>query len=175
MIYHLATAVVAALSFAVSTPQVDRVDDYGKALAATRADQRPLLIVLDDSTKSETTLDASRLAASGDGAKLLTPFRVCHVDASTAYGKQVAEKFHATQFPHAAIIDKTGAVVLAKKSGKITDGEWSEMLAKYKSGERSAPVAQTVFYGGDLFNQGSSASNPAYCPTCQRKAMGLSF
>ena len=65
-------------------------------------------------------------------------------------------------------------MVLAKKSGKIGESEWNEMLTKYKSGERSAPVAQTVFYGGDLLNQGA-VTNSSYCPSCQRKAMGLSF
>jgi hypothetical protein len=174
MVQYFAAVMTVAASFAAST-KVEWQSDYGKALAATRSDQRPLLVVLDDPADPKARLDAQLL----DETKLLKPFRVCRVDVSTDYGRKVAEAFHATQFPHTAIIDKTGAVVIYKKPGQISENEWSDALAKYKSGDRSAPVEQTVYYRGDssgsILSDSAGLSNPAYCPSCQRKAMGLSF
>ena len=57
---------------------------------------------------------------------------------STAYGKKVADAFKAKEFPFAAIIDKTGSVVLCKKAGKVSDEEWQETLATYQTGERTS-------------------------------------
>ena len=75
-------------------------------------------IPVESASRASTT---SLLAAEGEQAKLLGAYELCHVDVSTEYGKQVAKAFGATQFPHTAIIDRTGAVVLFKKPGQIAD------------------------------------------------------
>lgn len=172
MLHYLAAAITVASSFA-AVGDSQWQNDYGKALEATRSDQRPLLVVLDIPSDPKSSLAANLLDAQGNAAKSLEPYRVCHVDASTEYGRKVAEAFHATTFPHTAIIDKTGAVVIYKKPGQIADGEWQEMLVKYQSGDRA--VEQTVFYRGDasVYSGTSGLSNSSYCPSCQRKAMGL--
>ncbi|HYO23731.1 MAG TPA: hypothetical protein VEQ85_02165 [Lacipirellulaceae bacterium] len=172
MVHFLAAAVVAS-SFAVMPEQANWQADYGKALAATRSDQRPLLVVLDIPSNPQASLSGELLAAQGEQAKLLEAYELCHVDVSTAYGKQVAEAFKATQFPHTAIIDRTGAVVLFKKPGQIGATEWNATLAKYQSGVQ--PVSQTSFYrGGSVMPTSYPAmSNGSYCPSCQRAAMGL--
>lgn len=172
MFHYFATAMIAASSLAATT-KVELQNDYGKALAATRSEQRPLLVVLDIPSDPKASLAADRLDAAGN--ETLKSFTVCHVDASTEYGRKVAEAFHATSFPHTAIIDKTGAVVLHKEPGQITDDQWKGMLAKYESGERSAPVSHTAYYGGGtVLGAQPTISNSSYCPSCQRKAMGLS-
>jgi hypothetical protein len=63
---------------------------------------------------------------------------------TTEYGKKVAEVFHAKEFPHVAIIDKTGSMVIFKKTGQIDSAEWQKILTNNKAGERP------------------------YCPNCQR-------
>lgn len=164
MVQSIAAALVAVTAFASVPSKVQWQADYGKALAATRNDQRPLLVVLDIPSKPEAAIDQTLLTAEGDQAKLLEPYELCHVDVSTEYGQQVAKAFGATQFPHTAIIDRTGAVVIFKKPGKIAADEWSTTLTKFQAGQR--PFVRTVNYGG----ASTSLSN---CPACQRAAMGL--
>lgn len=171
MVSFLAAAVVAA-SFAVTPAKADWQADYGKALAATRSDQRPLLVVLDIPSNPQASLDNGLLAVDGDQAKLLEAYELCHVDVSTEYGKRVAKAFGATQFPQTTIIDRTGAVVIFKKPGAMAPTEWSSTLAKFQAGER--PVSQTAYYrGNSIMPTYPTMSNRAYCPACQRAAMGL--
>jgi hypothetical protein len=136
-------------------------------LAATRSDQRPLLVVLDNPADPNAAFDAKLLAAEGEQAKTLKSYRVCRVDVSTEYGQKVAEVFGATQFPHTAIIDKTGSKVLFKKPGQIAGDEWHATLARFEKG--LAP--QTVYFRGNSVLGAQTSQPMSNCPSCQRKAM----
>ncbi len=98
MVHFLAVATIAASTFAVTPAKVNWQADYGKALAATKNDQRPLLVVLDNPADPAATFDAKLLAAEGEQADLLKSYRLCRVDVSTEYGQKVAEAFGAKQF-----------------------------------------------------------------------------
>ena len=171
MVHSLAAALLAVTTFASTPTKVEWQADYGKALAATRSDQRPLLVVLDIPSNPQASLDGSLLATEGEQAKLLQAYELCHVDVSTEYGKKVAQAFHATQFPHTAIIDRTGAVVLFKKPGVIAPAEWTATLTKYQTGQQ--PTTQTAYYQGSSISSYPTATGGSYCPACQRRAMGL--
>ncbi|MBX3424819.1 MAG: hypothetical protein KF688_03980 [Pirellulales bacterium] len=155
-----------------SSGKLQWISDYGQALEATRRDERPLLVVLESPRDEEKALDDDVLAAASD--KLLSKYDLCRVDATTSYGKQVAESFRAKQLPHVAIIDKSGSVVLHKQAGQPSAAEFKSALEKHQLGLRSAAVVQTSYFRGDGALQPSSAVNsPGYCPSCQRAAMGL--
>ncbi len=171
MVEFLAMTVIAISTFGVSADAVDWQSDYGKALKASRADARPLLIVLDDPSDPQAAAAEDQLAAEGEQEELLSAYECCHVDVSTKYGKKVADAFKAEKFPFAAIIDKTGSFVLCKKTGKVSDAEWQETLATYQNGERTKAI-QTAFYRGGK-GIDTSVNSPSYCPSCQRKAQGL--
>jgi hypothetical protein len=168
MIEFLAMTVIAFSSLGVSTDSADWQSDYGKALEASRTGEKPLLIVLDD--PSNPAAAADQLEAEGKQEELLGAYECCHVDVSTEYGKKVADAFKAKEFPFAAIIDKTGSVVLHKTAGKVTDKEWQDTLATYQNGERTKAIQTSFFRGGEVT---SSVQSPSYCPSCQRKAQGL--
>jgi hypothetical protein len=68
--------------------------------------------------------------------QLLKPYLLCRVDVSTPYGKQVAASFKTETFPHVAVIDKTAAYILYRKSGQVTSAEWAGTLVRYQSGSR---------------------------------------
>ena len=158
----LIAVAVAASTQAGSTNETVWQADYGKALEATRGDDRPLLVVLED-PKAEKTDDNTEQA----DAELLHSYQLCRIDASTEYGKRVAKVFKATTFPFRAIIDKTGSIILYKKGGELNEKEWETTLVRYKKGDRKGLLARTSFFrGGD-----ASISSPSYCPTCQLKAM----
>ncbi len=142
---HFLVLTTLAVSSAVAAPTpVEWQADYGKALAATRTDDRPLLVVLDDPSNPSSTVEDAQLKTEG-----LTSYRLCRIDAGTEYGQKVAKVFNADQFPFTAIIDKTGSVVLHKKQGRSTDAEWNATLSSYQAGERSLPVAYTTAYRGE--------------------------
>jgi hypothetical protein len=179
MMSFLATAMLAMGVLASAPDPVQWQGDYGDALAATRAAtpaevQQPLLVVLDEPQAEETRIEPALLGESGTQAvdtKLLKRFRLVHIDASTKYGKKVAGVFKARRFPHVAIIDKSGKVVLFKKSGKISATEWTSALESNKDGERVA--AKHVSYKLNSDSAGSSTpaySNNSYCPSCQRNS-----
>ena len=115
MVSYLATATL-AVSLLTSTPQpLQWQADYGKALAATRSGDQPLLVVLDKPGTTDKQLDPTLLSQGtieGQDFELLRPYHLCHVDASTDYGQEVAKAFKADSFPYTAIIDKTGSVVI---------------------------------------------------------------
>jgi hypothetical protein len=142
--------------------------DYTKALAATRQDDRPLLVVLDVPSDPKAAAEAEQLEIEGEQGKLLESYQLCHVDASTKYGKIVADAFRAKKFPFTAIIDKTGSIVLLKKAGQVSNDEWQETLAKYQKGEKSSATYSTSFYRGS-----STAITPSGCTSCQLKAARL--
>ena len=168
-----------ALSAAVTPNDSARwIGDYGKALEQTREDDRPLLVVLDDSTDPENRL-AAELLDPASGAFPLGSYDLCRVDVSTEYGKSVAEVFRATSFPHVAIIDKSGSVILTRVRGPITEASWRSTLARYESGVRRSAQAYTVAkpvvgdavsttVGSATYTVPSQAMpTRPYCPSCQ--------
>jgi hypothetical protein len=172
MVHYLAVVTIAASTMAVAPSAPKWQADYGKALAATKSDHRPLLIVLDRPADAKTAVQEELLQADGANAELLKSYELCRVDVSTDYGKKVADAFGATEFPHTAIIDKNGATVLFKKQGQLSGEELKTTLAKFEKGEQ--PVAHAVGYRGNtVLGSQSGASYPAGCTACQRKAMGL--
>jgi hypothetical protein len=108
MVSTLTAALIALSSLtasAVSTgaDAVQWQADYGEALAATRQDDRPLLVVLDVPDDPKSAVETEQFEIEGEQGKLLESYQLCHVDVSTKYGKKVAEAFRAKQFPFTAI------------------------------------------------------------------------
>jgi len=170
MLHYLAAATIAATTLAATPAKVKWQADYGKALEATRSDQRPLLVVLDVPSNPQASVDAPLLSTEGEQGELLAKYELCHVDASTEYGQKVAQAFQVTRFPHTAIIDKTGKSLIFQKPGKIAADQWKATLASYQTG--LAPVAQTSFYRGNAVMGAPTTAKP-FCAACQRKSMGF--
>jgi len=191
MVHFLVFTTIAVSSAVATTKPLEWQADYGKALAATRADDRPLLIVLDVPSEPKSAIEVEQLQTDGEQSKLLASYQLCHIDASSEYGQKVAKVFKTDKFPFTAIIDKTGSVVLHKKQGQLTDAEWIETLSAYKQGVRAQPMFHSSAYRGQV-NESSSYSNytsgfptsgsfsypsattsvvsPSYCPSCQKNA-----
>jgi len=171
MVHFLALAIAVGATTATPTP-LQWQSDYGKALAATRADSRPLLVVLDLPGNSKTAVETKQVAKDAAQKKLLSAYQLCHVDVSTKYGKKVAKAFGASSFPYTAIIDKSASVVICRKVGQLSNDQWQKTLAKYKTGQRNTKVARTTFYRGSQTN-GSAyppVAIPADCPSCRLRA-----
>jgi len=174
MISYLATATL-AVGLLAATPESPQWEaNYGKALSAPRAANSPLLVVLDEPNSKEASVEPALLsenALQGKQFELLRPYRLCRVDVTTQYGRQVAKAFRADRFPHVAIIDKTGSTVLFRRSGKINATEWTTALTQHKNGERARPRAVTqVSYKPSTPEVYSSPYPTSSCPNCQRRS-----
>ena len=165
---------------AAPTAQADSADawhaNYSEAVAETKQENQPLLVVFDKPGDEAEQLDPSLLSAES-GAFPLDSYALCRIDATTDYGKQVAEGFKVKEFPHVAIIDKSGSIVLRRVSGDISQSEWKKVLKEHKDGARvSAPshnVAKPVTSTPRTYTPtiGSPVSprsySQPYCPSCQ--------
>jgi hypothetical protein len=120
--------------------------DYGAALEATKAARKPLLVVLDDPSNRRLRVEqVSRRDDRGAG-DLLAKYTLCHVDVTTAYGREVARRFRAREFPSTAIIDREGRTVIFSKAGHFSDESWRATLSGYRDGRwpAAAPRSQPV-------------------------------
>ena len=175
MISYLATTLLAVAAAAAPPQAIEWQSDYGKALAATRADDLPLLVVLDKPGVDESSLDPALLGNGQQAEKGLNDlhdFQLCHVDVSTEYGQKVADVFHANKFPYTAVIDKSGTYILFSKSGKIDSDQWNGLLAAYKAGASSSALSHVSYkMSGDSISidKPSTSFSSGYCPSCQRK------
>jgi hypothetical protein len=171
MLSYLATTSLAISALLAAPQQPQWESSYGKALEATREADEPLLIVLDKPNTKDARLSPELLSeekAEGSDLALLKPYQLCHVDVTTSYGKKVAKAFHATSFPHVAIIDKTGSTVIFSKTGKIQAEEWQRILTQNKTGDKS--LAKNVSRTTYKPITGSSDGAKPYCPNCQRNS-----
>ena len=177
MISYLAAATL-AVGLLAATPQSPRWESsYGKALEATRAGQSPLLVVLENPKSVEARLApqlVSQDSVRGKQVELLRPYRLCRVDVTTTYGRKVARAFRANRFPHVAIIDKTGSLVIFSKSGQIDTAEWENALTQHKNGERTKArrVTHMSYQPAEpsYYPSYSGYSGGGGCPSCQRRS-----
>ncbi|WP_442482055.1 hypothetical protein [Aeoliella sp. SH292] len=165
--FALFAATVAVTTASAAAPQWE--SDYATALAETRANDRPLLMVIDEPQVADKAVSADVLANEADGA--LADYDLCHVDASTSYGAKVAKAFGAKSFPFVAFVDKDGKVILHQQAGKISADTWTNLVTKYRTGER--PVRHIVSKPVIKATPVSSASPympqaKPYCAKCQR-------
>ena len=111
------------------------LEDYGNALRIAKAVKQPLLIVLDKPNEPKQRTIQVRLQYDRTEVDLLGHYQLCHIDATTPYGKAVAKAFGATEFPYTAITDKRGGKLLFTRAGRFTHSDWVATLASHKDGE----------------------------------------
>lgn len=175
MMSYIATATL-AVGLLATTPQAPQWQaSYGKALQATRDGNQPLLVVLDKPNSEDARIEPALLSENsinGQAVEALQPYQLCHVDVTSEYGKKVAKVFNAKSFPHVAIIDKTGSVIIHRQSGKTDAAKWEKMLKAHKLGAR--PTTKSVSHvsykptSGASY-EGANYSSRPYCPSCQAK------
>jgi len=132
--------------------------DYGVALAETKEQGKPLLVVLENPDDEPSRIHQVSLARHSDRDELLEKYVLCRLDVRTEHGKKMAAAFKAQRVPHTVVIDKSGRWQIFKKTGRLSDGEWTTTLAKHQRGERIRPVVY-------LQPQSYSSFSPANCST----------
>lgn len=125
---------------AASASANDWMSDYGAALKAAKAERKPLLVVIEDPSQREARFEETSLADQPPSRQLLSKYKLCRVDATTAYGAAVARAFRAQALPYTSIIDKTGSVQIFVKAGPLSTTQWRAALVEHQSGAKPEPV-----------------------------------
>jgi len=130
---------VLALLAASASPN-DWMNDYGAALKAAKAERKPLLVVIEDPARRTARFEEASLGDQRADRQLLSKYKLCRVDGTTAYGAAVARAFRAQALPFTSIIDKTGSVQIFVKAGPLSETQWRAALAQHQSGAKPEPV-----------------------------------
>ena len=112
------------------------ISDYGQALEAARAANRPLLIVLDDPTRPEGQISQASVRNDTTQNTLLQQFILCHIDVTTGYGRRVVEAFGVGDFPYTVITDRAVKTIIYSRVGQFRSADWVTTLVRYQNGER---------------------------------------
>lgn len=109
----------------------DWFGDYHEAKAVSVAAGQRLLVVLENPSEPQHTVEQISTMTSAVEADLLKPFTACRIDVSTEKGKEMAAKFGVTEFPYTAVIDKTGKWIVYSNAGRYSNSEWLTLLVTY--------------------------------------------
>lgn len=170
----LVMALVAGATASELDRQLDWSDHYANAKQGAATEQRPLLVVLENSADPAGKLDLQATGSAEKQLELLKQYKLCRMDVNTPYGKRVAEAFHVTKFPFTAITDKSTRYVTFRSSDAMTADQWTQTLEAKKAGETPVAVATPA---EPVRVQSAKAvawptfqpAQPAgYCPNCVR-------
>lgn len=170
----LLVAALALAGFGVTSPaELQWSDHYADAKKQAAAEQRPLLVVLEDSTSPAGQFDQNNLASQEKQVAMLQNYQLCRMDVNTPYGKLVAEAYGAKTFPFTAITDHGARVVKFRGSGAMTPQQWEQTLVKQQQPESVQRVDASKIItswpqmspGQPVYRIQSSGSN---CPNCVR-------
>ncbi len=130
--------------------------DYAQALAAAKADNKPLLVVLHKPDQPEQSIQQVSYVPTPEQDAVTGNYHLCKIDVSSPTGKAVADAFKATSFPQTVITDKRAEKIILRKTGAFSDGEWTTTLSDYRRGVR--PISYSSTFTGAI---------NGYCPSCQ--------
>jgi len=133
---HLSALVLfAALSGGTRESTV--YDDYGEAWKAGRAQNLPVLVVLNPGTDSETAnVDVDLLRQTGHRRTLLANYVVAVIDTSTPKGEAVHKLFQSPTLPRISVLDKQQKWQIYRTSQALSAEDWNLVLEKHRTGVR---------------------------------------
>ena len=137
---------------------------YGQAKRIAQAAKRPLLVVIEDSNQAENRINENTLDTTSREKLVHQDFELVRVDASTEYGKRVAQAFGVRRFPYTAVTDRASRRIVFRKSGPMSKSDWTVALARSSTavtGPTSQPVLQIQPVNTNLFMSNGSFQFPA--------------
>ncbi|MGE5191946.1 MAG: hypothetical protein ACM3U2_05545 [Deltaproteobacteria bacterium] len=120
-------------------------DDYKQAWRAARAQNLPVLVVLNPGADSETpSVDLDLLFRSGHRRDLLGKYVVVVVDTSTPQGAAVHKRFQSPALPRVSVLDRQQKWQVYRTSKALPAEDWNILLEKHQNGDppaaRAAPL-----------------------------------
>lgn len=151
---------IVSSSLGATPPQPEWSTKYGEALIHAKTVQRPLLVLLEDGSQPNQRVGQVDPTEGKTQNIFLNKYVLCRIDVSTAYGKQIANAFHATTFPYIVITDLNVKQIVYRRSGPVSDEDWVNTLVSYQDGKTANRVRPRRRLG---FSRISPL--PANCPT----------
>ena len=115
---------------------------YGTAKRSAQAAKRPLVVVIENSAQTSDKIDVKSLDGESREKLATEDFELVRVDAKTEYGKRVARAFGVQDFPYTAVTDDVSERIVFRKSGPMSQSDWTVALAK--SAETKKLVSEWV-------------------------------
>ena len=100
--------------------------DYAAALAESRREQRPLVVVLEDRHQAR---GMSRLLDRPYAYVAFRDCTVCRLDVSSSQGAELAHELQATVFPYTMVSDPSGRRIVFRVAGEFTERMWLQLLS----------------------------------------------
>jgi hypothetical protein len=135
----------------------DAYTSYTQAYRAAQRAKRPMLVILNPSKNSQTSLiSLEDVERTRTRRELLQNYVVAVIDTSSSHGQKVYALFGSPQLPHVAIIDNAQAFRVYQTSEALYGQMWDTILTTFQNAtpETRMPVQQNN-----------------YCPYCQRQQM----
>ena len=99
---------------------------YSECLSAAKQQRRPLIVLLEDPKRTELRGDS----LFTNNWNLLDKFELCRVDATSSYGKKIAELYGASTLPYTVITDSECREIRFRGAGKFSNQSWRETLTR---------------------------------------------
>jgi hypothetical protein len=117
-------------------------DNYKQAWQAGRAQNLPVIVILNPGADSETPgIDADLLRRTSHRRELLTKYVVAVIDTSTPHGQTVHKLFKSPSLPRISVLDKQQKWQIFRSSEELSAEDWNLVLEKHQKGEPPAVKA----------------------------------
>jgi hypothetical protein len=133
-------------AFSGGTREATIYDNYKDAWRAGRAQNLPVLVVLNPGTDSDVaSIDVEALRQSGHRRNLLANYVLAVIDTSTPDGEAAYKLFKSPTLPRVSVLDKQQKWQIYRTSDVLSAEDWNLILEKYRTGTRpTAPAAPKV-------------------------------
>lgn len=146
---QLSTLLIIMSFFAARTEAANRTElnwrkhyDLAKNVAQKKA--HPLVVVLENPKLNSEKIDETKLCEKKRKQLTKDQFELVRVDVNTDYGKRVAAAFGAKQFPYTAVTNDRSTRIVFRKSGQMSEQDWTLALAKSAKTKGNRVVARKV-------------------------------
>ena len=131
---------IAVLAATTGGQSLEWSPHYANAKSQAAVEQRPLLVVVEDSASPNGRFAVDQLASQKSHVDLLKNYRLCRMDINTTYGRRVADAFNADTFPMTVITDKTTQYITFRAHGSMNPELWQRTLASRAAGTNASSV-----------------------------------
>lgn len=156
---------IVSSSLAATPQQPEWSTKYGEALIHAKTVQRPLLIILEDGSQPNQRLGQVDPTDDKTQNIFLNKYVLCRIDVSTAYGKQIANAFHAATFPYIVITDLNVKQIVYRRAGPISDEDWVSTLVSYQDGKTANSITASRVRQRRQRGFSRISPSPENCPT----------
>jgi hypothetical protein len=139
------SAIVLFAALSGGTRESTIYDDYKQAWRAGRAQNLPVLVILNPGRDADSAaVDPDLLLRTGHRRELLGKYVVAVIDTTTPHGEIVHKLFKSPTLPRVSVLDRQQKWQVYRTSQELSAEDWNIVLEKYRKGDppeaRPAPT-----------------------------------